>query len=359
MFGKKDTTRVEDTLSFIQTKAGEFSSMVGGVLNDIVNMVNTQFPRLTPSDRTAYSQLSTGELRRAIVLLWTVIGKKQDQTFSVSAKVDKAKTMHVDLQLEFNKVLLKAAATASYLGARYAFEELSQRPLRFIKAHPIMISGSTTGVDKFTKSNGDDQNILPFFFYYDAGHDYFKIQPPPPPSVPSHRFEAVSVPAVHWSDVPGVDAKKKPPYNFSGIRGCKLEGANFMVTTQFSGCVFNWTKHEVVIHASHVAPGIPGVPNNYPDGGTQLAQRLIENGDHANAGDRDARPRFNVFGSGAGNAPLLASNPEANPYYTPKSEEHADITTYIFGTKRAGVGWQLYVQSRLKDGTVMDARRIL
>jgi hypothetical protein len=156
----------------------------------------------------------------------------------------------------------------------------------------------------------------------------------------------VSVPAVHWSQVPGVGAAA--PGNFAAVLGCELTGANYMLTTQFTGCAFCWTNHGGVLRASHISPS-GGGPVGYPGGGNALAQRLSAQGTMANA----ANAALTVFGAGAGNANVPAAG---NPFYPPSTQFRWGS---IIGVNKGGGGWRLYLQVIGNNDQIQEARRIL
>jgi hypothetical protein len=141
------------------------------------------------------------------------------------------------------------------------------------------------------------------------------------------------------------------PGNFTGILGCELAGANFMVTTQFTGCAFSWTNHGGVIRASHVSPSGGGV-GNYLGGGAALAQRVLAPGIGAHANAPGAA--ITVFGAGSGNAPVAAGNP-----FYPNVVVHPIRWVTIIGVNKGGAGWRLYSQTVNGAEHIQEARRIM
>jgi hypothetical protein len=181
-----------------------------------------------------------------------------------------------------------------------------------------------------------------FHFQYDPGHNRFlfsgnKVEPQ---YGAAHVFKTVSVPAVSWYDVPGNGGEQAPAVgsaNFEQILGCQSTGANFMVTTQFTGCAFCWTSDNGgVVRAAHIGPTKPGYPadslaTSYPGRGNALALRMITQGQAPPLGVGVAAGMANtpdaplrVFGRGAGNVlPVAAGNvfyPNANLNTRPSSD---------------------------------------
>jgi hypothetical protein len=364
MFSKSDKERITETVTMI----GRAPDLTGPIRAQIVAFVNTQFPRLTAADKLAYAQLSsdmsvkrniaTGvqkgseperEKRRAVYLLWMAIGKAQNIDLFIKPRAAQAMSMGTAaLDDAFSDAMLKAAVVASPAGAQWAYTELSAHPKKFISRHRIIVLGSAAGGDRFsTAPNGNYQNVLTFDFRYNAGEDRFELGAVADATLgASHAFQTVSVPAVHWSQVPGAGPA---PCNFAGVLGCELAGANFMVTTQFTGCAFNWTTHLGVVRASHISPS-GGGPGTYPGGGNALAQRLMLNGAMSNAGNT----AVTVFGGGAGNAPVAAGNA-----FYPDTVATAIRWVSIIGVNKGGVAWQLYTQVISGSLQILEARRIL
>jgi len=363
--GKDRTQRVDETLHLIE----HAPDLTGGIRLRIRNLVRNQFPRMSANDLNVLSQLSDEmsvttnmpllgrgsphkrEQRRAIFLLWKTLGKMQGDEFSTTPRAQRAMTMGVGaVGAAFSAVMLKAAVLLDAFGAQHVFEqELSAHPVRFLKQHRIVIVGTLAGVDRFSNApTGDYQNTLLFHFQYDIGTDKFVLKSADKGVVGvSHPFNAVSVPAVHWTQVPNVGVP--PDYNFAGVLGCELVGATFMLTTQFTGCAFNWTNYGGMLRASHVSPAGGGV-GNYPGGGITLAQRMMANGAMANAGNT----ALTVFGAGAGNAPVV--RPDDSFYPDPQDIPFRWVS--IFGVQRGGA-WRFYTQVIGQHEEILQARRIM
>lgn len=365
MFGKNEVTRITDTLTMI----GAAPVLTPAIRAQVVALVNAQYHRLTPADQLAYSAISGDmsikagipvkadrgtdaqrEKRRAIYLLWMAIGKRHGIDLIIRPRALAARNMPVaGLDTEFDSVMQKAATVSSLAGAAYVFGQLEAHPVRFITQHKLIVLGVPTGGDRFSNApNGNEQNVLQFHFQYDSGNDRFTLGGHLDALLGSaHSFNTVSVPAVHWTQVPAVGPA---PGMFTGILGCELAGANFMLTTQFTGCAFNWTNHGGMLRASHVSPSGGGV-GNYPGGGAALALRMtaLGVGAHANA----AGTATTVFGAGSGNAPVAAGNPfYPNVVLTPIR------WVTIFGVLKGGVAWRFYTQVVNGAEQIVESRRI-
>lgn len=358
--------RISETVTMIENAAG-LTDLTPNICADIGRLINEQYNRLSNENKKDFSDLSADmsvknkiapgtekghkperQKRRAIYLLWMVLGKKQNGALAMKQKAESAMRIAPgELNEAFSDVMLKAAVVASAAGAQHVFNKLTLHPRRFIGEHRIIVLGLPAGGDRFsTAPNGDYRNVLEFYFQYNALRDRFELGGVPNAVLGGlHPFDTVSVPAVHWTTVPGAGPS---PCNFAGILGCELTGADVMVTTQFTGCAFNWTQHGGVLRASHVSPA-GGGPGTYPGGGIALAQRVMANGTHANAGNTPVT----VFGGGAGNA-LVA---EGNPFY-PNTVANPIRWVTIFGVDKGGE-WRFYTQVIDGNKQIIEARRIL
>lgn len=361
--GKSDLIRIGNTITAIQNSA----HLLPAIRNDVANLCTTQFPRLTAAEQQVYHGLSQDmsvkgnigagvakgtaaerETRRAVFLIWKAVAQRQGQYLSatgVGARAAAAMTMGAGmLNAALADAMLKAAVVASQAGAQYVFDELRNDPVRFLTTHKILIKGSTTGADKLTSGAGDHENVMTFVFQYDAYRDKFEINSDKminPNLGASHAFHTVSVPAVYFYQVPGFTDVNN---SFAAVRGIKLTGADFMLTTQFTGCAFSWTTDGGVMRASHVAPS--DKYRTYPGEGNGLAQRLVsEPGRMANANNKP----LTVFGRGAGNAPV----PAGNSYYPDAALQWASI----FGVKRGG-NWNFYLQAVNQADMIAEHRQI-
>ncbi len=361
--GKSDQRRIDDTIAAIRNSA----KLTQVVRNDIANLCTNAFPRMTAAEQQVYHGLSQDlsvknkigagvakgaaaerEMRRAIFLIWKAVAQRQGQYASqtgVGARAAAAMTMGTGmLDAALSDAMFKAAVVASPAGAQHVFSEFRNDPVRFVTAHKILIKGTTAGDNKLTGAAGDYENVVGFHFQYDAFRDKFEFNTDKmlnPILGASHAFQTVSVPAVYFYQVPGFTDENN---SFAGVRGIKLTGADFMLTTQFTGCAFSWTKDGGVVRASHITPS--DKRRTYPGDGNGLALRLgNEPGKMANAKNQ----RLAVFGRGAGNAPV----PAGNQYYPDIALQWASI----FGVQR-GVDWKFYLQAVNQADAIVEHREI-
>lgn len=303
--------------------------------------------------------------RRAIYLIWKSINKIAGPHPNIAARADAAMGMATgNLDAALVDAILKASVYHSPAAAADVFNnEVVAHPRRFLTAHKVIVLGLTRGGDKFTNpASPSFANVINFSFQYDPTNDRFVFAGNGNPNMAAHVFPTVSVPAVIWYDVPGnggeLAPSPRPLADFAQILGCELTGANFMLTTQFTGCAFCWTNHGGVMRAAHVAPAKPNyvdvnLPTSHPGGGNGLASRIVAQGNAAgmaNAGGpaNAGGAAVTVFGRGAGNAPVAAGN----PFYP-----NANLTyATIIGCNTAG--WRFYMQAVDTGGNISEARRI-
>jgi len=357
MFPKGDQARVNETLNFIRG----YGAIPALVRNDIALMVSAAYPRTTPLQQQAYHTLSlamsvkTGAtvppgndqqrmMRRAIVLIWQAMSTKANDPAPVRARGVAAMGLGIGfLAAALDDAMLKAAVVASPAGAAHVFlNEFATHPQRFLRVHRIFARGSTAGRQRFEVAGGPYTNVMNFSFYYEPGFDRFELAVIPLNAAvgPGYVFATVSVPAVHWSDVPGVAAQ---PGNFAGVLATELSGASYMVTTQFTGCSFCFKGAGQVMHAAHISPAGDVNKVNYVGAGTALANRIVNHGGaFANVGGAAA---LNVFGNGAGNAVLPAGGNGFYPVKTAPAQAGFMKWMTVFGLRKNGVDWRIYTQS--------------
>ena len=312
------------------------------------------------------------EQRRAIVLLWTTMGATLPNPPDVDARANQGMTLApAALPAALNDAMLKAAVVASNAGAGHIFNtQFAANPLAFIQQHRIFIHGSAAGKANFTNALAViAQNVLNFHFVYNAAEDRFDFREVALPAINggAHAFPTVSVPALHWSEVPGRGVIPQPPVppppsaaSFQGIRGTELAGAAWMVTTQFTGCSFCYATLGAHTYAAHLSPAIPG--SGLPAlTGAVMAGQLMNNDPQVQPGrfinfPGVAVPVFNVFGNGVGNAAVLGGN----PFYPPKVDGAVGGQMKwmsIFG-RHMGGAWEIYSQSIDGANAILESRRI-
>jgi hypothetical protein len=380
---KLDSTRINQTIAFIDNN-NNFSMLRRQA---VAQFCRQTYPKLSAFDfgqyRGEFEALSSAmsvkqqatvpagneddrAKRRAIFLIWKSIDKALTAGTVPSAQA--AMTMPTgNLDAALADAVLKASVVAgAATGGDVFTNEVVAHPARFLRTHKVIVLGVTTGAGKFSNLAGADYtNALTFYFQYDPGNDRFVFNGVLNAAYGAgHPFQTVSVPAVNWYDVPGNGGEHAPlvPANFSQILGCELTGANFMVTTQFTGCTFCWTNHGGVVRASHIGPTRAGFPNaalatSYPGGGNGVAQRMITQGNPAPGGIGVAAGMANapgvamrVFGRGAGNAPAIGGG---NSFYPNATLRYATIIGRNVG------GWRFYLQAiDSVTNAISEARRI-
>ncbi len=394
--GKNRATRFNDTVTFIRNYAA--CGLPGPIRHDIGTYVAAQFPRLTPAQQTAYDALSDEmsvktsipvkanrgteaqrEERRALVLLWRAMGATQANPPALDGRVAEAMSLAPGaIGAVLTETMIKAAVVASGAGASHVFNmELSANPLGFITTRRIFIGGSTTGADKLQDpAAASYENNLDFRFQYHAEKDYFQFARQALAQYgASHTIPSVSVPALHWSDVPGrglvpvpaapaapvAGVVPPPPPSFAGMLGIRFTGGPvWMFTTQFTGCSFCYKIGGGAFYAAHISPaGIAGKPVL---SGQALANQIMGGVANVGGGDFANTPAggaaLNVFGNGAGNVVPFGGG---NAFYPPKVQG-ASLPgemkwMSLFG--RFTGAWELYTQSVDGSDAIMEARRIL
>jgi hypothetical protein len=379
------TTRYNETVAVIQQYGGGIALPLA-IRNDIVTMIHAEFPRATAAQKVVWNQLAESisvkahigvgvargtaperQLRRAIALLWAAIGVRG----AAGLLPQRTAAMNIApaaLPAAMDEAMFFAAAMASNNGITHVFSNhFAANPLAFIQQHRILIQGSTAGQHLLTGPAGAYQNVLAFNFYYVPANHRFQVSVGlPAAAVPRHAFNAVSVTALHWALVPGrgpvavppvppppppLAPPPPPPPSFAAMQGIEFGGANWMMTTQLTGCAFCLAQQGGVIYASHITPA-PGLT------GLQLANQLMGLTPPVGAAVMSNHPApalapVGVFGSGAGNFPVVGGNP-----YYPAVGTYQSMS--IFGQVVLG-GWQIFAQVVLPGGAISlaETRRIL
>jgi len=356
---------------------------------DIATYVAAKFPRLTPANIQAFDALATemsvkGSLgagvargtedqrqqRRALVLLWRAMGVTLPVPADVGPKVQLAMNLAPGaLAAELDETMLKAAVAASGAGAAHVFNmHFVTNPLGFITTRRIFIYGTTQGVEKvMNPAAASFENNLPFHFQYQANFDRFCFARLADAQYgASHTVTAVSVVALHWSDVPGRGLVPLPtaaaPSSFAGMLAVRFSGGpTLMLTTQFTGCAFCFRSVGGTFHAAHISPS--GDVNKPVLTGQVLANQIMGNvanvaaGAFANIPAGAGAGALNVFGNGAGNVHPFGGGNAFYPPKTPNAGPGQMKWMSIFG--RLNGAWELYTQSVDGAGAIMEARRIL
>lgn len=361
-----DSTRVNETIAFINNYTGSNNNVTPVQRQTAAQFCRQQYPKLKLLDfgpnkhefHTLSSDMSVKQhasvpagshadraKRRAIFLIWASLKKAAPTTGSPAQAAMTMATASLDAALA--AAIKKVSVYATPGGATDVFHEVLTNPLKFLAVHKVVVHGAVDGADKFTNlANPIHTNVLQFHFQYEVAFDRFLFHRPANPGVfgQAHICSAISVPGVPWTDVPNVG---QAPYNFAQIVGCELTGANFMVTTQFSGCTFCWTDNGI-LRAAHIGPKKVDTKTNvqqvYPQGGIALATRIAAGG-MANAGGA----ALHVFGSGFGNAPRIAGQA---PFYPDVGRKYVSIIGSDIG------GWKFYMQVIDDSNQISDVRQI-
>jgi hypothetical protein len=375
---RKPIVRIDDTLAHIQQ--GGTTGLPQNALTAVVNAIGLAYPRATPQDIAALTQLSHTELsvkkniaphtakgtpnerrdRRAIALLWMLI----DQ-YNVAARQRAMTAAAHQVAAEFEAALVRAAVKTSNHGATHVFNMMfSANPLAFIQRYRLVLYGSAMHAAKFTNPNSADfTSELAHNFCYDVASDAFMITPHAAQNSGFHQFQSVNVPALHWSDVPGRTNVATPtalqPATFANILGTDLDTATWMITTQLTGCSFCYFAQGATAYAAHILPAAPGKTNLT---GAVLAAQLI--GPTANlppaqlANFPGAPVVPHVFGNGVGNLQPVSGG---NMFYPANGVgPGTSRQVYIFG-KRAGplASWEIYEQALDSNLAIVEARRLV
>ena len=379
--------RFTETVDYIRGYAA--SGLPAAVRADIATYLAAQFPRLTPANVQTFDALANEmsvkgrigagvaagteaqrQQRRALVLLWRAMGVTLPVPADVNPKVQLAMNLApAALAAELNETMLKAAVVASGAGAAHVFNmEFAVNPLGFITTRRIFIYGTTQGVEKvMNPAAASFENVLDFRFQYQANFDRFCFARLVDAAYGSaHTVTAVSVVALHWSDVPGRGLVPLPtaaaPSTFAGMLAVRFTGGpTYMLTTQFTGCAFCYRAVGGTLHAAHISPS--GDVNKPVLTGQVLANQIMGNVANVGAGAFANVPAgagggaLNVFGNGAGNVPPHGGGNAFYPPKTPNAVAGQMKWMSIFG--RLNGAWELYTQSIDGVGAIMEARRIL
>jgi hypothetical protein len=354
---KDDQQRIDETLNFIANTTLVNVNMRNAVSTFVSDFVRRKLP--TGSSRQELRTFSRGmsmakvshagsegqrAMRRALHLIWEAIGNHQR---AESSKL----TPGLDIQYDFKRSMEKAwIASEQTLGGTVAHQWVFDNGLKlhtkaFLKRNIVKIDGST----KIDGTQGD-RNVLDFWFAFDKASDRYVIGPSA--IWGGVKMPVVSVPAVHWADIPG-RAPTEDRGTFAGMVGTEVAGASLMVTTQFTGCSF-CIKDVGRVFASHISPSVKGRPHPFSDG-TKLAKQLagdrtsaVTGGDFSNA--IPGTGKLLVFGRGYSNLTGLPNGYDARC-------AGGGNCMYILGFLRNTGQWKFFSQEVI-GGRINDAKRI-
>ncbi|MEP7282709.1 MAG: hypothetical protein ABI696_12085 [Rubrivivax sp.] len=273
--------------------------------------------------------------RRAMALLWTAMSnlERAGQAMTMaSGRVEDA----------LLAVMKKAKATADMAKGISAGNQdillidFMGRPAEFLSHNVVVIYGIKADAQPTT-------NIGRFGFYFQASKDRYVFECPC--KVPgAHLFDAVNVPAVLWSSVPGRGSNAAAG-SFAGIQGTPLASTvKVMLTTQFTGCTFCVNDTGGTVHAAHIAPsnaaGKKDGETLHSIDPTVLAEQVCATGDFAAA--RGA-PTMRVYGRDKGKQTFT------NGYLYKTGSHGSKNWMTVIGFRDDTTGWSLYTQSNAED----------
>jgi hypothetical protein len=386
MPSKNPRTRINETIQHIEQNraAMGFSFLEMGKLTDFIRLMiathhtadfNAFSDSLSLTGGLAVGNENERHRRRAIMLVWKCV-LHQGITGDFQARMtDTLNSLHPSID-KLRLVCQRAITLSDGLGAGYTFARFKNDPLTFISENKIFIPGSTAGaavLKQGVAAQPAQDNILTFKFYYDAQRDFYVLAGALNPLV-YHPFQTASIPAIHWTEVPGrgntISPSNVNPVSYASMRATAFGNVDFMVTTQLTGCAFCYLQHNGEMYASHIMPGrlprmnapeLPSLVDTNGSAGTTLAQQLTGVAAHCThaafsnlpgAGGGPPPPPIRVFGRGDGSR-INAYDGHPHHYPSPNLRHMS-----MFGV-RAGVQWYLYSQSLENDTfRIMEARRI-
>jgi hypothetical protein len=304
---KDVTVRINSVLGFIQNCNLLTANEILSAHQLASNFINARYPAGN-AGQVAYDNFSNGmslgahimsdpnnlrQMKRASYLLDRAI--RDADPASPLGNLAIGQISNAAAQVTFENYLRKAAnkresATGATASAQAAMQHLFLHPLAFLQTNKLFVNGSA--VRDLTQG---DQNVLTFYFGYNAGRDRFQFDKAVQPGY--HAVQVDSVTAQWWTSVPNSwvgGAANAHLGNFSQIAAIEL-ASPIMVTTQFTGCAFSMKAHGGHTYCAHLTPtrdpndvnanhAVNGAPIL---SGTQLAQRVRinngVNGDFANA----------------------------------------------------------------------------
>ncbi|MCG3194811.1 MAG: hypothetical protein DIJKHBIC_04078 [Thermoanaerobaculia bacterium] len=354
---KDDQARIDDAFNFIAGTTLVPARMKLAVSTFVSDFIKRKLP--TGSSRQEIRNFSRGmsmakvhhsgtegqrALRRAIHLLWEAMENHE--------RAEQAKlTPGIDLVYDFKRSMEKAWIVSEKKGGglvahKWVFDNgLKLYTKAFLRRNRLFIQGSS----KIDGTQGD-QNVLDFEFGFDELKDRYTIAPK---GLGGYSFKAVSVPAVHWTDVPRRGVTEDSG-SFGAMNGTEFDGASVMVTTQFTGCSF-CLKDAGRLLGAHISPSVPGRPHPFSSG-TKLAQQLsgvqepaVGKGDFANG--NPGTGQLLVYGRGYSNMTGLRDG------YDPRIQGGGSSGMYIVGFKRPTGQWKVFSQE-IVDNHIVKAIRI-
>lgn len=350
---KSALDRVDDTVSFIGTNTivpGQY----GRAAKAMVELfLGTQFPgqsgkpfktmsgQMSLGSRPPGQQTDTRQMARAVYLLWEAMKWADPQAripYNDAAGVPLNNINQLFEYTIYKALMIYDAKNNSDFGARHVLETVFRNnPLRFLQNNRLIIRGSSTG-----GTGPGDQNILSFYFSFNATDDRFVIEQVPGPG--RYQFQASSIVATHWTAVPG---RGNNPANgsFAQIHATELGGATIAITTQFTGCSLCFNTSGGLTYAAHIAPGGPQTPPQI-GGGKLLAEQLCGMHGITGASFANAAGAVSVYGREHSNLPGYAGG------YGGPNLQYFTMIGFFQGA------WTLYAQENHMGGTIVNIRQI-
>ena len=227
------------------------------------------------------------------------------------------------------------------------YDDFKAIPQVFLKKH-IIITQSTPGV-------GGVGSVQNHNFYLDYKNQAFSMSPPgltrPPYIVGAGlTIPCVNVPEIVWANVPG---KGPVPTqgSFANIPGTRLNGADMMVTSAFSGCSFVFKRNGAGTFAAHIGPD--GTLSNAGVGSIGPAPTLVN---QLMATGNFGTPvlartgALNVFGRGRSSLPAFPNGYAVNPM---PGMSLILNSMFIFGICKSGM-WSFYCQENQNGASTVQ-----
>jgi hypothetical protein len=377
---KNATQRINDTLNFIRGNDIASYALKASAYSLANRFITAHYPPGNAGQQ-AYRTFSEGmsmsgvrnsgsepqrQIRRALYLIWHAIQDVSPVMLPADLQNQITRVLALppaSLRDDFLWTLHKARAVDDGTGGNNRDHACSNLlavvipadPLAFLRANKIMIFGSNAYAP-----DPQDRNVVNFYMRSDAGHDRYEFGPHGgmAPPAGSHIFAAASVTAVHWTTVPGRGNVENPGpgagATWAGITGIRLDGADTMTTTQFTGCSFCVKSGGGQVYAAHISPSVPGVANPFSNG-TNMARQICGSDPNVGAGDfaNHGAGVFQVYGMGHSDIPGLGTG------YPVRGVNPTDLNTMCLIGFRRGGNWGVYSQHTSRAGSIMGAYQIV
>lgn len=275
IFSKDAQTRIDQTIAHILAQIGDAAER-----QTIRTYLTTQIAQMAGptgvikgiSDSMSMNDLSARgtederKQRRALIMIEMVGGMASGMTAKTMGGTELA-TRFVQAIESLRYVVDQNAGTGNVM--RAVADALVTDPMGFLRRNVLMVFGSETdGVmtQYLVYEKPTTPGVAHKFGFYSAKMNKHRPHSP--------AITVVNVPGVVWSDVPS-RTKSSTTGSFASIQGTELDGAQLMLTTQFSGCSFCYKAHGGQTFAAHIMPGAEHIPgSDLAGGGEELARQL-------------------------------------------------------------------------------------